>query len=63
MHSTGPKTAQDAARDGAESKDPRPPYEPPRITKRRSVARTTLFTGATAQGIVTEGPTPPPATP
>jgi hypothetical protein len=23
----------------------RPPYEPPRITKKRSVARATLFTG------------------
>ena len=30
--------------------DPRPPYEPPRITKRRSVVRATLFTGATATG-------------
>jgi hypothetical protein len=30
--------------------DPRPRYEPPRITKRRSVMRATLFSGANAQG-------------
>jgi hypothetical protein len=25
--------------------DPRPPYEPPRVTKKRSVSRATLFSG------------------
>ncbi|MRG97895.1 hypothetical protein [Polyangium spumosum] len=29
---------------GAEAEDTRKPYEPPRLTKKRSVARATLFT-------------------
>jgi hypothetical protein len=61
MNSTGPKTAQNASRDDSESTDPRPHYEPPRITKRRSVARVTqTFSGATGGpnvgGVATEGP-------
>jgi hypothetical protein len=42
----------------ASSQEARPPYEPPRITKRRSVSRATLFSGAgaAAEGVVTEGP-------
>jgi hypothetical protein len=42
----------------ARDTDPRPAYEPPRLTKKRSVSRATLFSGAGAavQGVVTEGP-------
>jgi hypothetical protein len=32
------------ASEGAEAIDTRKPYEPPRLTKKRSVARATLFT-------------------
>lgn len=48
-----PKTTEPAP-----EPDPRPRYEPPRVSKKRSVSRATLFTGAgaSAQGIVTEGP-------
>lgn len=35
--------------------DPRPRYEPPRITKRRSVQRATLFSGANSQGPSVQG--------
>lgn len=54
-------------RDGAESvndeapalpaPDPRKPYEAPRLVKKRSVARATLFTvvGTMATGLTTQG--------
>lgn len=36
--------------------DPRPRYEPPRVTKKRSVQRVTgTFSGATAQGSTVQG--------
>jgi hypothetical protein len=39
------------------SDDPRKPYEPPRLLKKRSVARATLFTamGPMASGLTTMG--------
>jgi hypothetical protein len=49
------ETKQPQIAEFAREADPRPPYEPPRITKKRSVSRVTnQFTGS-AQGIVTEG--------
>jgi len=35
---------EDTQTKGDEAADPRKPYEPPRLTKKRSVARATLFT-------------------
>ncbi len=48
-----PDTRLDAPDD--RTADPRPRYEPPRITKRRSVQRATLFSGANAQGPSVQG--------
>jgi len=41
----------------ATADDPREPYEPPRLLKKRSVARATLFTamGVTMSGLTTMG--------
>ena len=41
--------------EGDDAGDPRKPYEPPRLTKKRSVARATLFTPMTATGMVVMG--------
>ncbi|MDC3957519.1 hypothetical protein [Polyangium jinanense] len=42
--------------EGEEADDPRKPYEPPRLTKKRSVARATLFTPmGPATGMVVMG--------
>jgi hypothetical protein len=44
-------------KEGAEAEDTRKPYEPPRLTKKRSVARATLFTpmGAAMTGVTFMG--------
>jgi hypothetical protein len=43
-------------RDPAAGTDPRPRYEPPRIQKKRSLSRATLFTGQGPEGPSTAGP-------
>ncbi len=55
--STPPPKAE--PRDADASADPRPPYEPPSVTKRRAVTRATLFSGgggpSSAPPLVTSG--------
>lgn len=50
-------TEQDQAERSAVTEDSRLPYEPPRLLKKRSVARATLFTamGVTMSGLTMTG--------
>ena len=41
---------ENKAGESPEQKELRPPYERPRLTKKRSVARVTLFSGSGASG-------------
>lgn len=57
MADTIERPAQEDQKDAAAPEDPRKPYEPPRLLKKRSVARATLFTamGQTMSGLTMTG--------